>query len=158
MKKEYKFIAIGAIVILAGAFFLMKDSFLFPWEKGWHNFSYGPEGTKSGVKTKDDVPVSVLDCGYRFVSIQERPDGKKIVWSWKMTFKNLSKKDTAEINIVFKLTDSNEAVLAESNKDYGGKDFFLRPGETETFSGIVESPIYAKQASSYTWRYWRIKH
>lgn len=158
MKKEYKFIAIGVLAILAGAFFLMKDSVLFPWEKGWQNFSYGPEGDKNKVEDKYDVPVSVLDCGYRFLSIQERPNGKVIVWSWKMTFRNLSQKDTAKINVVFKLTDSSKAVLAESNSQFHGENFYLRPSETETFSGIVESPIYAKQASSYTWTYWCTKN
>jgi len=46
MKKEYKFIAVGILALLAVTFFLMKDSYLFPWEKDWKIVSCGLEGYK----------------------------------------------------------------------------------------------------------------
>lgn len=148
MKKGYMlFIAIGILTILAGAFFLMKDSYLFPWEKDWKKVSYGFEGYKD-----KDSSVSVLDYGYRFVSIEEGPNGKFLAWSWQMTFRNLSKKDF-KIDITFELTDSTRAVLA-SNEGQGQSWFDLPAGKTRTFSDVVESPLYAKQASRATWKYW----
>ena len=86
------------------------------------------------------------------VVVDSFSDEKFLVWSWKMTYRNLSQKPLL-VTIDFKLTDSNNSVLADntvSNK----RVFQLDPGETETFSDIVESPLYAKQASRATWKYW----
>jgi uncharacterized protein affecting Mg2+/Co2+ transport len=155
MKKEYKFLAIGVIVILAGAFFLMKDSFLFPWEKEWRTEYFRQEFKANG---SNEIPVAVLDWGYRFVSVESYPQRKEITWVWKITVQNLSKKDAGDVRVNFKLTDSNRVALAEDGETYlRAKSFYLRPNETATFSNIVRSPIYAKQAKGFTWAIWHMK-
>ena len=148
MKKEYKFIAVGILALLAGAFFLMKDSYLFPWEKDWRGYSYGSEG----YLLRENPAVSILDFGYRFLSIQEGPYGKSLVWSWKITYRNRSEKHLL-IDISFTLKDSGGSTLASYSPGYGKNRFHLYPGLTETISDIVESPIYAKQASGARWDY-----